>query len=80
LLWFFEEIGKGRALEVQPCTGDPIVFSYEKMMNDPERYVLVRSDHGHLKLMDFKNNLKKPILKKIHLFRVLPNQGRKQQK
>lgn len=78
LTWFFDEIGKGRALEIQPCSGNPIILQYKSIINEPSRYVLTRSDSGKLKLMDLNHDLKKPMMKNLHLFRVIPSKGKLQ--
>jgi hypothetical protein len=71
LSWLIKNIGKGSKVEIQPCTGDPVFYDISKINQEPQRLILLRRPHNQLKLIDTSISNQKPVIRGIHLIRVL---------
>jgi len=68
--WLFKYLGEGNYLEILPCSGNSFRLNYSFLQENPLRYLISQNKRGELKLVDMSSESNKPILKKIHLFRV----------
>ena len=65
------EGGTTTALELWPCTGDPVTLPIDVVRAEPERYVLVLSRHRGFKLLD-RSLGRRPLLRNLAAIRIVP--------
>lgn len=71
LSWLVNKIGKGNRVEIQPCQGNPLLFNVNEISSDSTKYILLKRPHNQLKLVDTSISNQKPLIRGIHLIRVL---------
>jgi len=75
--------GGGRMVEVVPCSGEPIRLMVGEFADQPNRYVIVRTPRGMLKLVDYSNPNSGGVTmaKNLHAVRLraLGHEGPRQQ-